>query len=234
MIPLGKLCIVLIVAFAIVVVFIAAQLIHVYWYRRRFRRQNTIAGDPEFPGDPFSTPSKELLYFLCWKSQSRVEPHADPAVRPNGLPSEDINDVDILKWQRLYGPSSRVLFTIKEEETEETEPNTDTADKSLPLETKRTSLGERFMVADEAPEMTAAVGVDEATPFSTPCASPPYFTPSPSPTRDVGNGRKSQENVEIGNLVLAVKEMEREWAESDLSNSSGSNFSFVSVEVQSA
>ena len=148
------------------------------------------------------------------------------------MPSDEINDVDVLKWQGLYGPS-RVLFTIKEEETEETEPHT--GDKLLSLETKNVSLGgECFRrVPDESPELTAAVGVDEATPFSTPCASPPYFTPSPSPTRDVGNRTNSQENVEIGNLVLAIKGMERECSESESDVSSGSNFSFVSLEVQS-
>lgn len=90
------------------------------------------------------------------------------------MPSEEINDVDVLKWQGLYG-SSRVLFTIKEEEREEMEPQA--TDKSLSAETKSVSLGECLRVADELPELTVAVGVDEVTPFSTPCASPPYFTP---------------------------------------------------------
>ncbi|CBI30380.3 hypothetical protein VitviT2T_012447 [Vitis vinifera] len=232
MIGLSKLCIVLIVVFAVFLLVIGTQLFHVYWYRKRFRRQNSTAGHPEFPGDPFSIPSKELLYFFCWKRQSRIEPHADPhahpATRPGRVPSEEINDVDVLKWQGLYG-SSRVLFTIKEEEREEMEPQA--TDKSLSAETKSVSLGECLRVADELPELTVAVGVDEVTPFSTPCASPPYFTPSPSPTRDVGNGTTSPENVEIGNLVLAIKGLEKECSESDVS--SGSKFSFVSLEVHS-
>ncbi|KAJ0244147.1 Transmembrane protein [Hirschfeldia incana] len=40
-------------------------------------------------------------------------------------------------------------------------------------------------VATEEEEDVMAVDKWEPTPFLTPCGSPPYFTPSPSPCRDV-------------------------------------------------
>nr|CAN63000.1 hypothetical protein VITISV_034237 [Vitis vinifera] len=209
MIGLSKLCIVLIVVFAVFLLVIGTQLFHVYWYRKRFRRQNSTAGHPEVSRRPFLHPLQgaPLLFLL-----ETPVPHRTPRRSPR--PS-------------CY--QARVLFTIKEEEREEMEPQA--TDKSLSAETKSVSLGECLRVADELPELTVAVGVDEVTPFSTPCASPPYFTPSPSPTRDVGNGTTSPENVEIGNLVLAIKGLEKECSESDVS--SGSKFSFVSLEVHS-
>lgn len=230
MIDLSKFFIGFIVVFAVFLLVIVTQLFYVYWYRKRFRRRNSAAAHPELPGDPFSIPSKELLYFLCWKRQSRVEPQADSAATPAGRPSEEISDVDVLKWPGFYRPS-RFLFTIKEEEKDEMEP--DSADKSLPAETKAGPLGECFRAADESPELTVEVGVHEATPFSTPCDSPSYFSPSSSPTREIENLTNAQENVEIGNphLVSAIEVQEQESSESDTSN--GSKFSFLSIEVQS-
>ncbi|KAJ0976681.1 hypothetical protein J5N97_012155 [Dioscorea zingiberensis] len=55
-----------------------------------------------------------------------------------------------------YGPS-RLLYTIKEEEEERE--------------------------ASETEVQLAAAGEDDAVEFSTPCASPEFFTPAPSPAR---------------------------------------------------
>ncbi|CAI0391146.1 unnamed protein product [Linum tenue] len=67
----------------------------------------------------------------------------------------------MLKLHQLYG-ASRALFTIKEE-------------------TERETAREVVVVIDFDGESDDD---DEATLFRTPCGSPPYYTPSPSPPRD--------------------------------------------------
>ncbi|XP_019055796.1 PREDICTED: uncharacterized protein LOC109113893 [Nelumbo nucifera] len=137
-----------------------------------FRRENS-TGEPDFTGKPFASPSKELLYFFCWKNQSRIE----PAVPPTSLAS-DAQDatpelVDPLKWHGLYGPS-RVLFTIKEER-EDAESQKSSAERKPK---KRQSLEECFEVtnSEELEEMVKVeVEVERGTPFTTPCGSPPYY-----------------------------------------------------------
>ncbi|OWM82577.1 uncharacterized protein LOC116206773 [Punica granatum] len=210
---LSKLAIVLTVVFAVSVTALVAQLICVKWRQRRFRRRSLGAGDRESNSSAadvaaaFYSPSKELLYFFCWKNQSRVEPNGRVhEARSSTTESEEDID-DILKWHgTMFGPP-RFLFTIREDQEREVESESDVINNNSngsgpsapPVEEimrKRVSLRECL----EAPEAEAeALPVAEAeaddevavtvvsfdvTPFSTPCASPTYFTPSPSPARD--------------------------------------------------
>ncbi|KAK2655422.1 hypothetical protein Ddye_008474 [Dipteronia dyeriana] len=167
---LTKLGTVLTVVFSVSILALVFELIYVLWRKRVFRRRS----DPESRSDPFYiTPSKEqLLYFFCWKNPSRVEPSGTPGVSEPPGGAEVLDDDELAKWQLgMYGPS-RFLFTIKEEEREGTETET---------ETKTEVVGVNkviIRVVDDEPEE------EQTTPFSTPCASPPYYTPSPSPTRD--------------------------------------------------
>ncbi|KAH7554158.1 hypothetical protein ACOSP7_028818 [Xanthoceras sorbifolium] len=173
---LTKLGTVLTVVFSVSILALIVELIYVLWRKRVFRRRT----DPELGSDPFyMTPSKEqLLYFFCWKNPSRVEP-AGISTLPEPPGAEAVDD-ELAKWQQgMYGPS-RFLFTIKEEEREgtETETENDQATGTKTVRAEAESLSEVEMgVIIQAVE-------EEATPFSTPCGSPPYYTPSPSPTRD--------------------------------------------------
>lgn len=63
---------------------------------------------------------------------------------------------EVEKWRQLCGPS-RVLFTINEAAEEEEREGIESSEPRFPD--------------------------PDTTPFHTPCASPPYYTPSPSPTR---------------------------------------------------
>ncbi|KAF7804238.1 putative transmembrane protein [Senna tora] len=109
---------------------------------------------------------KLLHYFVCCKHKSlvRVEPQ-EPSLPCTSSSSTPELAEQVMKWQCLYGPS-RVLFTIKEEEREGFD-----ADHS------------------DAAKLEQVI---QLTPFSTPCASPPYFTPSSSPTPHFGNANGTE------------------------------------------
>lgn len=184
---LTKLGTILTVVFIVSLLALVAELLYVLWRRQNFRRRS----------DPFyRTPSKEqLLYFFCWKNQSRVEPAGNPQVPA----SEDLEaasaaavvDDDVAKWQLGVNGPSRFLFTIKEEDREGTETETEN-DQAMKSSSKTVCIeAAESSASDEDVVVVTIEAVDEGTPFSTPCASPPYYTPSPSPTHDKfspGNG----------------------------------------------
>ncbi|XVE96312.1 hypothetical protein REPUB_Repub02eG0210500 [Reevesia pubescens] len=220
-----KLAIALIVIFATCVLALIIELVYVIWRKRRFRqRSSAVSGDArsidsEFPNSPFyAAPSKELFYFFCWKNQpARVEPssgvvsptstEAATAVDSEAASVEEDDD-ELAKWQAVYG-QSRLLYTIKEEEREGVDSVENSAEQNTEAKSeKRVCLRDSFSGRVEMADEVAAVVVDveeDATPFLTPCASPPYFTPSPSPGRDVGILIMSPENDDVstpGNDVL--------------------------------
>ncbi|XP_057741325.1 uncharacterized protein LOC130959916 [Arachis stenosperma] len=136
----------------------------------------------------------EILYFLwrrrrSYRPRSRVEPqeHSLPtssppsssfiAERERELELEFELEQQVMKYQCHYG-ISRVLFTIKEEEEREgfdSESGECSAVKTV-------SLSEVVVVVND--DGNGDLLVNETTPFSTPCASPPYFTPHSSPFHD--------------------------------------------------
>ncbi|KAJ4971507.1 hypothetical protein NE237_004606 [Protea cynaroides] len=179
-----------------------AEVSYLLWCRRRFRSKNaTVESNPSV-----ISPSKELFYFCCWKKRSRIEPAAAPTAPTTDQEDTSSEFDNPLKWQILYG-TSRLLFTIKEEEREDLESEKSCSAEENPNPhsniKKRVSLGECFEITREV-----AVDVDglqtETTPFSTPCASPPYCTPSSSPlasSADEGSsvgGLRSSININEG------------------------------------
>ncbi|CAI9780260.1 unnamed protein product [Fraxinus pennsylvanica] len=200
---LSKLSRVLTIIFLISLVTLSAELLYVLWRRRVFRRRNPQASTAvEGAGDQLSRHSssdssflsiacsKELLYFFCTRSHShsRVEPNSITPTNDhnnlnlNGESGMGEIDIDILKLQEMHGPP-RFLFTIKEEEREELEAVAENDDNE-----EKVSLQECFTAAEESPEVKVEIddhGGCEETPFSTPCASPMYFTPSGSPLHEI-------------------------------------------------
>ncbi|KAK9921433.1 hypothetical protein M0R45_029942 [Rubus argutus] len=150
----------LVIAVSILVALVA-QIFYILW-RRRNLHNRSVPEDTEsvLALESSSSQSSGIFsFFLCWKNQSRIEPqeaHNNPAPNRNDVQELD----DIIKWQALFG-SSRLLFTIEEEER-------------------------GFGLRDDVFFMCREREVDEesTTPFETPCASPTYYTPSPSPTRE--------------------------------------------------
>ncbi|KAK8600576.1 hypothetical protein V6N13_059665 [Hibiscus sabdariffa] len=220
-----KIGIALIVIFAACLLALFIELVYVLWRKRSFRQRSVISGgarsvDSEFSGSPFyAAPSKELLYFFCWKNQpARVEPssgvvsptptEAATAPESEAAATEDDDD-ELAKWQALYG-QARVLYTIKEEEREGNDSVENSADQSEARNETRPRLRDCLSGGDES-WGDVALAVDSETPFSTPCASPPYFTPSPSPDRDRDSGLMifSPETAEVSSLendVLSDRE----------------------------
>ncbi|XVF76116.1 hypothetical protein PTKIN_Ptkin13bG0239900 [Pterospermum kingtungense] len=215
-----KLGIALICIFATCLLALTLELVYVLWRKRRFRQRSVISGrarsvDSEFWNSPnfHAAPSKELLYFFCWKNQpARVEPSSE-AMSPaptteaaatadgsEGAATSEDDDDELAKWKALYGQSS-VLYTIKEEEREGADIVDSSADHQGEAKSeKRICLKDCFSsgVAEMGDDAAVVDDVKEdVTPFSTPCASPPYFTPSPSPARDVEILRLSPGNDDV-------------------------------------
>ncbi|KAL2554197.1 hypothetical protein Fot_07819 [Forsythia ovata] len=209
---LSKLGKVLTIIFVISLVVLFAELFYVLWRRRVFRRKNPLAtsdcgedqlshcssSDYSFLSIASWPSSKELLYSFFIRSHSRAEPNSvTPTsdrdnLNSNGPSEMEEIDIDVMKLQEMYGPP-RFLFTIKEEEREELEAVAEKSDNNNNNKEK-VSLQENFIAAEESPEVGVAVAVDiddhggcDATPFSSPCASPMYFTPLSSPVHDIGS-----------------------------------------------
>ncbi|XP_072999661.1 uncharacterized protein [Typha latifolia] len=197
----SKLGVVLILVLVFLVLGFSLELIYVLYYRRRFRRAASsddselasISGDVS-GGD---APSKELiLYFLCLRNQSQVEPTSaasappappsklSPPLPPPPPPPESDEEeeeevgVDLEKWRTKSGGPSRVLYTIDEDR----ESNSGGGGRSG-LRSAGEADGPVRMEAVTAEEEEEE---EEETPFSTPSPSPPFYTPTASPARDVG------------------------------------------------
>ncbi|KAG1369740.1 hypothetical protein COCNU_15G001060 [Cocos nucifera] len=177
---LTKLGLALLLVFSFSLLGFLSELLYVLWRRRRrrrVRRSSASSGDPEIPdaGGGGASSKELLLYLLCWKNQSRIEPAssaaaspafsaaaalaAPPAAMTKMASSEAAEECDLARWHAMYFGPSRVLYTIKEER-EEVE-----SDGGMGV------FGDRD--GDELAE----------TPFSTPCASPAFYTPTSSPPR---------------------------------------------------
>ncbi|XP_026428052.1 uncharacterized protein LOC113323917 [Papaver somniferum] len=195
------------IVFSITLLIFFFQLWYVLWRRRLHRRQHLTTGDESDINSTIdttgsSTPyySKELLYFFCWKNQAGIDQPVFPSSTTGdntttdhkGADSND-HELDVSKLQELYG-----LFTIKEdkEEFEYFSDHDNLGDDESISSIENTDNMERVSSEkssdddDECDSMVTIVIHDEeediesSTSYSTPCNSPPYYTPSPSPSRD--------------------------------------------------
>ncbi|CAN1133955.1 hypothetical protein LINPERPRIM_LOCUS16377 [Linum perenne] len=156
---INKLGFILTIIFLLSLLLLTLQIFYIL-RRKRWLRQSG-EGDAKSPTTPSN---KELLYLLCFcgknRQANRIEPADVGAITSAAAPIDEELE-EMLKLHQLYG-LSRALFTIKEEP----EIDIDAADSEVVV-----------IQVDDGEE-------DGVTPFTTPCGSPPYYTPSPSPPRD--------------------------------------------------
>ncbi|CAK9181491.1 unnamed protein product [Ilex paraguariensis] len=164
---------------------LVAELYYLWWWKKRITNREI--------EDDYSSPARELLYRFCWKkppslsstalnpqelsSSARIvdtpvhEPQADQVHSNKDLWAnpfgEDTLDSELMRLHNLQGPP-RFLFTIKEETKEdlESEDGKSRGDRSR-KGSRSKSLSDLILTVD--------------TPYLTPLASPPYFTPPLTP-----------------------------------------------------
>ncbi|KAK1426196.1 hypothetical protein QVD17_14865 [Tagetes erecta] len=172
---ISKLATALTVVFVVSAVVLIIELLLVL---RRHRRSSRLQQPNHFHTHYYST--KKLLYFLCLKSQTRVEPSGAPTETQDGNGStQDDPVIDVCKLLEVNGPS-RFLCTIKEEDSEYVD-STSISGAEVAPETIKVSLQACFEA--EATE-EKAVMVDMESVVSSPCDSPVFYTPMGSPARD--------------------------------------------------
>ncbi|KAA8534225.1 hypothetical protein F0562_031582 [Nyssa sinensis] len=165
---------------------LVAELYYLLWWKKRITNREI--------EDDYISPAREFLYMFCWKKPSSL---SSTALNPQELCSsvritnthvhdpqaqlhmhssmdflfkpfgEDGAETELMRLQNLSGPP-RFLFTIKEETKEdlESEDGRSRGDKSRKGSRNR-SLSDLLLTVE--------------TPFLTPLASPPYFTPPLTP-----------------------------------------------------
>ncbi|RVX20317.1 hypothetical protein VitviT2T_017723 [Vitis vinifera] len=177
------------IVFGCLLLALVAELYYLLWWKKRLTSTEM--------EDDYSSPARELLYMYCWKKPSSLssralnpqelcssdrvtdthvlEPHQahhqlhmhgkeDYLLKPFG---EETMETELMRLHDLSGPP-RFLFTIKEETKEdlESEDGKSRGDKSAKGSRSR-SLSDLLLTVE--------------TPFLTPLASPPFFTPPLTP-----------------------------------------------------
>uniref|UniRef100_A0A5B6YV03 Membrane lipoprotein n=1 Tax=Davidia involucrata TaxID=16924 RepID=A0A5B6YV03_DAVIN len=157
-----------------------AELYYLLWWKKRITNREI--------EEDYISPAREFLYMFCWKKPSSL---SSTALNPQELCSSSVRITDThvhepqaqlhmhsnkdlwlkpfgdqdgedSEFMRLSGPP-RFLFTIKEETKEDLE----SADGKSRKGSRSRSLSDVILTVE--------------TPFLTPLASPPYFTPPLTP-----------------------------------------------------
>ncbi|KAJ4824661.1 hypothetical protein Tsubulata_045328 [Turnera subulata] len=171
------------IVFGCLVLALVAELYYLLWWKRRFTNKEI--------GDDYSSPARELFYMFCLKKPSSLRHSQDvcSSVRiTDTLVHHDQEDImntskDVLlkpfgdnsmeteftRLQNLSGPP-RFLFTIVEETKEdlESEDGRSRGDNKSAKGSRGRSLSDLLLTVE--------------TPYLTPLASPPFFTPPLTPS----------------------------------------------------
>ncbi|KAK1411885.1 hypothetical protein QVD17_32717 [Tagetes erecta] len=171
------------IIFIISVVFLVAELIFIL--RQRHRRVIRPQSSQQHVHVSSGHSTKDLLYFFCLKTETRVKAEPTGALKsnPNGCPPDnsEIQETDVIKVFETKG-SSRVLCTIKEDDTEEVESTSITV-----VDTGEIVCLQACFESEEAVERPTTVALEvegTKTMFSSPCDSPVFYTPVGTPSRD--------------------------------------------------
>lgn len=174
------------VVFSCLFLALIAELYYLFWWKKRFTNR-------EIENDYSSSPAKELFYMFCWRkhsafshsalnpqqlcsstrisnntflqesnSQLHMDSNNDFLFKPFG---EEDMEAEFMRLQNPSGPP-RFLFTIIEETKEDLESEDGKSNKSRKGSRTR-SLSDLLVTVE--------------TPYLTPSASPPFFTPPLTP-----------------------------------------------------
>lgn len=174
------------VVFSCLFLALIAELYYLFWWKKRFSNR-------EIENDYSSSPAKELFYMFCWRkhsafSHSALNPQqlcSSTRISSNTLLQESNSQLHLssnndflfkpfgeegmeAEFMRLQNPSGppRFLFTIVEETKEDLESDDGKSNKSRKGSRTR-SLSDLLVTVE--------------TPYLTPLASPPFFTPPLTP-----------------------------------------------------
>lgn len=178
------------IVFGCLLLALVAELYYLLWWKRRFTNREI--------GDEYSNPARELFYLFCLKKPSSLRhsqelcssvritdalvPHEQDSqlhstskeflFKPFG---DDPMDTELMRLNSLSGPP-RFLFTIIEETKEdlESEDGKSRGDNKSAKGSRSRSLSDLLLNLE--------------TPYLTPLASPPFFTPPLTPL-DAGYGQ---------------------------------------------
>ncbi|KAL3579176.1 hypothetical protein D5086_020680 [Populus alba] len=173
------------IVFGCLLLALVAELYYLLWWKRRFANKEI--------GDDYSSPARELFFMFCLRkpsslrnnqelcssvritdtlvhhdqeSQLNINTSKDLLLRPF---SDDNMDTELMRLHSLSGPP-RFLFTIVEETKEdlESEDGRSRADNKSAKGSRSRSLSDLLLTVE--------------TPYLTPLASPPFFTPPLTPS----------------------------------------------------
>lgn len=172
------------IVFGCLLLALVAELYYLLWWKKRFTSRD-IEND-------YGNPARELLYMFCWKrpsassmssralnpqelriadtlvqeSQSHQLSNKDLLLKPFG--DHDDVETELMRLHSLSGPP-RFLFTIIEETKEdlESEDGKSRVDNKSRKGSRSRSLSDLLLTVE--------------TPYLTPLASPPFFTPPLTP-----------------------------------------------------
>ncbi|CAI0443093.1 unnamed protein product [Linum tenue] len=161
------------IVFGCLLLALVGELYYLLWWKRRFTNRRMTTGR-----DGLSSPAKELFYMFCLKKPSSSNQELCSSVRiTDALVDHESSSDDVVEGElmmlsnnSLSGPP-RFLFTIVEETREDLESEEGSRGRSL----------SDLMLTVE-------------TPYLTPLASPPFFTPPLTPMVDpISSGETSAE-----------------------------------------
>lgn len=173
------------IVFGCLLLALVAELYYLLWWKRRFANKEI--------GDDYSSPARELFFMFCLRkpsslrnnqelcssvritdtlvhhdqeSQLNINTSKDLLLRPF---SDDDVDTELMRLHSLSGPP-RFLFTIVEETKEdlESEDGRSRVDNKSAKGSRSKSLSDLLLTVE--------------TPYLTPLASPPFFTPPLTPS----------------------------------------------------
>ncbi|XVF83637.1 hypothetical protein PTKIN_Ptkin16aG0506000 [Pterospermum kingtungense] len=170
------------IVFGCLLLALIAELYYLLWWKKRLTTSTDLEND-------YSNPTREFLYMFCWKRSSSAS-MTHSALNPQEIRAEMQSNKDLLlkpfgnhqddhggmesELMRLHSSVSgppRFLFTIIEETKEEME--SEEAKSKGDNKSRGRSLSDLLLTVE--------------TPYLTPLASPPFFTPPLTPSMDASN-----------------------------------------------